>query len=177
MSWNSVCWWIATAARNHSILAIFCTAVDFPTFTETVMPSFWWNFHHWLHWKLSKWQLPVQPVIKISSKRRHFRFSVCRKFWLSKFVQIWGFLAFYRKCMEGTAWNLVCRYILASRKDLILVMVCWFSYFGRKFDLSNGSYLWFPGIYGKHMAGMVWKGERRHISDALRRVLSICHWF
>ena len=39
------------------------------------MSSFWWNFHHWLHWKLSKWQLPVQPVIKISSKWRHFRFS------------------------------------------------------------------------------------------------------
>ena len=43
--------------------------------TETEMPSFWWNFHHWLHWKLSKWQLPVQPVIKISSKWQHFRFS------------------------------------------------------------------------------------------------------
>ena len=43
--------------------------------TETEMSSFWWNFHHWLHWKLSKWQLPVQPVIKISSKWRHFRFS------------------------------------------------------------------------------------------------------
>ena len=41
------------------------------------MSSFWWNFHHWLHWKLSKWQLPVQPVIKISSKWRHFRFSDC----------------------------------------------------------------------------------------------------
>ena len=40
------------------------------------MSSFWWNFHHWLHWKLSKWQLPLQPVIKISSKWRHFRFSV-----------------------------------------------------------------------------------------------------
>ena len=40
------------------------------------MSSFWWNFHHWLHWKLSKWQLPVQPVMKISSKWRHFRFSV-----------------------------------------------------------------------------------------------------
>ena len=26
--------------------------------------SFWRNFHHWLHWKLSFWQLPVQPVIK-----------------------------------------------------------------------------------------------------------------
>ena len=42
--------------------------------TETEMSSLW-NFHHWLHWKLSKWQLPVQPVIKISSKWRHFRFS------------------------------------------------------------------------------------------------------
>ena len=45
-------------------------------YTETEMSSFWWNFHHWLHWKLSKWQLPVQPVMKISSKWRHFRFSV-----------------------------------------------------------------------------------------------------
>ena len=43
--------------------------------TETEMSSFWWNYHHWLHWKLSKWQLPVQPVMKISSKWRHFRFS------------------------------------------------------------------------------------------------------
>ena len=30
--------------------------------------SFWWNSHHWLHRKLSKWQLPVQPMMKISSK-------------------------------------------------------------------------------------------------------------
>ena len=44
--------------------------------TETKMSSFWWNFHHWLHWKLSFWQLSVQPVMKISSKWRHFRFSV-----------------------------------------------------------------------------------------------------
>ena len=40
------------------------------------MSSFWRNFHHWLHWKLSFWQLPVQPVMIISSKWRHFRFSV-----------------------------------------------------------------------------------------------------
>ena len=39
------------------------------------MSSFWWNFHHWLHRKLSKWQLSVQPVTKISSKWWHFRFS------------------------------------------------------------------------------------------------------
>ena len=42
------------------------------------MSSFWRNFNHWLHWKLSFWQLPVQPVMKISSKWRHFRFSVYR---------------------------------------------------------------------------------------------------
>ena len=38
------------------------------------MSSFWRNFHHWLYRKLSKWQLSVQSVIKISSKW-HFRFS------------------------------------------------------------------------------------------------------
>ena len=49
------------------------------TLTETKMSSFWWNFHHWLHRKLSFWQLLVQPVMKISSKWRHFRFSAwCR---------------------------------------------------------------------------------------------------
>ena len=56
----------------HHDVAIYSDSVH----TETEMSSFWWNFHHWLHWKLSKWQLPVQPVIKISSKWRHFRFSV-----------------------------------------------------------------------------------------------------
>ena len=47
-------------------------------YTETEM-LFWWHFHHWLHWKLSFWQLPVQPVMKILSKW-HFRFSVC--YWI-----------------------------------------------------------------------------------------------
>ena len=37
---------------------------------------FWSNFHHWLHWKLSCWQLPVQPVMRISSKCWHFHFNV-----------------------------------------------------------------------------------------------------
>ena len=32
-------------------------------------------FHHWLHWKLSFWQLTVQPMVNVSSKWRHFRFS------------------------------------------------------------------------------------------------------
>ena len=37
---------------------------------------FWRNFYPWLHWKLSKWQLPLQPVMKISSKWPHYHFSV-----------------------------------------------------------------------------------------------------
>ena len=40
------------------------------------MLSFWWNFHHWLHRKLSLWQLPVQSVIEILSKWQHFCFGV-----------------------------------------------------------------------------------------------------
>ena len=56
-----------------------------PTNTETEMSSFWWNYHHWLHWKLSKWQLPVQSVMKISSKWRHFCFS--EGLWMSKSVR------------------------------------------------------------------------------------------
>ena len=43
--------------------------------TETEM-SFCRNFHHWLHRKLSFWQLPVQPVMEISLKWRHFHFGV-----------------------------------------------------------------------------------------------------
>ena len=41
------------------------------------MSSFWWNFHHWLHRKLSFWQLLVQPAMEISSTWRHFRYSGC----------------------------------------------------------------------------------------------------
>ena len=53
-----------------------CLLMCWQPYTETKMSSFWRNFHHWLHWKLSFWQLPVQPVMNISSKWRLFRFSV-----------------------------------------------------------------------------------------------------
>ena len=41
---------------------------------------FWWNFRYWLHRKLSKRQLPVQPVTKTPSKWRHFGFSVITRY-------------------------------------------------------------------------------------------------
>ena len=68
-------WWL-WENENSRDLRLRCVSDGNPL-TETEMSSFWWNFHHWLHWKLSKWQLPVQPVMKISSKWRHFRFSDC----------------------------------------------------------------------------------------------------
>ena len=68
-SWNGI--------SMHAIsLCLGINASNFDIYTETKMSSFWRNFHHWLHWKLSFWQLPVQPVMNISSKWRLFRFSV-----------------------------------------------------------------------------------------------------
>ena len=42
---------------------------------ETQILSFWRNFRQWLLRKLSKWQLPSQPLAKIESKWWHLRFS------------------------------------------------------------------------------------------------------
>ena len=39
------------------------------------MSSCWGNFHHWLHWKLWEWQLPMLPVMEMSSKWPHFCFE------------------------------------------------------------------------------------------------------
>ena len=55
-----------------------CISYALLTLTETEISSFWWNFHHWLHWKLSFWQFPVQSVMKISSKWQHFCFRVVK---------------------------------------------------------------------------------------------------
>ena len=44
-------------------------------YIETIMSSFWRNFHHWQHWKLSFWQLSLQPALKTSSKWQHLHFS------------------------------------------------------------------------------------------------------
>ena len=58
-------------------LVRFDIKLTFCQYTETKMLSFWLNFHHWLRWNLSKRQLPVQAVVKISSKR-YFHFSDMR---------------------------------------------------------------------------------------------------
>ena len=60
------------------LFRVYDSRERYRSITETKMSSFWWNLHHWLHRKLSKWQLSVQPVMKLSSKWRHFRFSFKR---------------------------------------------------------------------------------------------------
>ena len=68
VSFTHILWeYITGIGKNHTVA---------PRYTETGMSAFWWNVHHWLHWKLSIWQLPVQPVMKISSKWQHPLFSV-----------------------------------------------------------------------------------------------------
>ena len=67
---------ITRRSLSFGCICINSSTCLFNSFTETEMLLFWWHFHHWLHWKLSFWQLPVQPVMKISSKWQHFRFSV-----------------------------------------------------------------------------------------------------
>ena len=57
-------WW-----KHYVGVTMVFTVFNLPcTDTETKTLSFWRNFRHWLHWKLSKWQLPVQPAMKIPSK-------------------------------------------------------------------------------------------------------------
>ena len=71
------CDWFGVTQHSRARVAVRDAVMTGKPFsTETKMLSFWRNFNHWLHWKLSFWQLPVQPVMKISSKWRHSRFSV-----------------------------------------------------------------------------------------------------
>ena len=62
----------------RSYCALVCFSVSFMVYIGHFVPVsmsyteskmwFWCNFHDWLHWKLSFWQLPVQLMMKISSK-------------------------------------------------------------------------------------------------------------
>ena len=61
--------------RHWLVLAIPLTRMPFHC---TVAMSFWWNIRHWLHRKLSFWQLPMQPVMKNLSIWSNFRFGVVK---------------------------------------------------------------------------------------------------
>ena len=66
---------------TNSLVITYFTIVNIYKHSKNTvkeMSSFWLHFHHWLHWKLSKWHLPVEPVTKMSSKC-HFNFS--ESFW------------------------------------------------------------------------------------------------
>ena len=59
-----------------SITGSLCTS-DCRQWCDRIGPIYWnVNVNHWLHRKLSTSHLLVQPMMKISSKWQHFRFSV-----------------------------------------------------------------------------------------------------
>ena len=81
-SWVSGCNYIS---NNHLIITNLgkvwhknLLKSHYTKYTEIKMSPFWWNLYHWLHLKLSIWQLQpkLQPVIKISSKWQYFHFNV-----------------------------------------------------------------------------------------------------
>ena len=96
------------------------------SFTETEMSSFWRNFHHWLHWKLSFWQLSVQPVMKISSKWRHFPFSVMLVFGLISVSIIHILLGYFTgtgtiaPVLMKQPWRMNHQYMMTSSNGNIL---------------------------------------------------------
>ena len=65
-------WWTNGITISDDFQKIISVSIC----TEIKMLSFWWNFHHWLYRKLSFWQPPMQPVMKLLSKWRPFHFSV-----------------------------------------------------------------------------------------------------
>ena len=52
--------------------------------TETEMLSFWCNFSSLTALEVVKWQLPVQPMMKISTKWQHVRFGELTPLWCSQ---------------------------------------------------------------------------------------------
>ena len=68
--------------------------------TRSIMSSsFWRNFHHWLHRKLSLWQLSLRPVMKISSKLLYIflRWDTHRYYWMSyvQFIVLYQYFISY----------------------------------------------------------------------------------
>ena len=71
---------------NGNVILIEFSSLAVPEIVKMTIfqLSIWENFHHWLHWKLSKRQLPVQPVMKIALKEWRLCFSIG-----SHFVVFW----------------------------------------------------------------------------------------
>ena len=67
-------------------------------------------------------------------------FLILARIWLSEMCQIWGFRAFWRKCLERMAWNLAwLMYPDHLETDYFHVMISWFSSFWCKFDIVRPS--------------------------------------
>ena len=125
-------------------------------------------------------------------------------FWLSELGQIGGFRDFPGEPIEEMAWNFACWCILTTfRADLIMgrhslliyliLALFWLSETGQIWGfrafwscyvdfphygapLTQTDHIWGFWASSRDRVGVNAEGERRHISDALHRVLSSCHW-
>ena len=104
-------WWLT---QSHNLPVMLSRHAS-----ETKMSSFWYNFHHWLHRKLSFWQLSVQPVMKISSKWRHFRFSVVIKTRATLIVRIKAAIIHMYTRSPLVTVTCVCLFVLTCQWALV----------------------------------------------------------
>ena len=99
------------------------------------MSSFWWHFQCWLHWKLSEWQLPEQPMTSISSKWQHYHFR-------ENHVQfLWDILSIYSplKLLQRNEVHMLCSDGLIQwykKTETLCILMEWNSI---SFNESNGT--------------------------------------
>ena len=84
-------------------------------------------------------------------------FLLLTPLWFNEMGQIWSFCAFPRERMIGMVWHFACWCILTTFRTDRLWSQC--------VDFSNFGVIW-----------TYWNGSKRHISEALPRVLSSWMW-
>ena len=62
--------------RHMALMSYVVWSISIISFTEMEMSLFWWDFHHWMLWKVMFWQLCMLAMMKMSATQQYFRFSV-----------------------------------------------------------------------------------------------------
>ena len=121
-------------------------------------------------------------------------FLILALFWFSETGQIWGCQPFSGQHIEGMAWNFACRCILTTFRSVYgdglltfpILALFWLRKIGQIWGfwscsvdfphygapLTETGHIWGFWALSGEGAGVNVEGERKHISDALRRILS-----
>ena len=94
--------------------------------------SFWGNFHHWLHRKLSLWQLQVQPVMKITSNwclsvsvHVQINTSKCWLYFRKYEKNVFTFSVISQHLDDTGSWNPSLWKTMTCLHCIVNIIVCW----------------------------------------------------